>query len=70
MIVVPNEYIRLDRRGGTAFVNLLASDGTFSEVQVTLGLQGQSSSEIMDGIRIGDILVVSLAGDTPVGFGG
>lgn len=70
VLVVPNQYIRLDRARNQAFVNLLNADGTLREVEVTLGLQGEENSEIVGGLREGDILAVNLAGDAIPGLGG
>ncbi|NDJ62545.1 MAG: efflux RND transporter periplasmic adaptor subunit [Chloroflexi bacterium] len=69
-LVVPNAYIRLDRGQDRAFVNLLRADGTLEEVEVTLGLQGQDSSEILAGVSEGDVVAVDLSGDALFGFGG
>lgn len=68
-LIVPNEYIRLDRTTDEAFVNLLAADGTLTEVPVTLGLQGLSVSEVTGGINVGDVIAVDLAGDAVGVFG-
>lgn len=70
VLVVPNQYIRLDRRTGAAYVNLLQPDGALVETPVTLGLQGADSSEITAGLRAGDIVAVNLGGDTIPGLGG
>lgn len=64
VIVVPNLYIRLDRRTDQAFVNVVQPDGTLLEVEVTLGLRGQDVSEIVSGIEENDVLGVDLSGDT------
>lgn len=70
VLVVPNQYIRIDRVRNQAYVNLLQPDGTLREVEVTLGLQGQDNSEILAGLSEGDVVAVSLAGDAIPGFGG
>jgi len=70
VLVVPNQYIRLDRLRRNAFVNLLEPDGTLREVSVTLGLQGQDSSEVIAGLREGDVIAVDLSGDTIPFLGG
>ncbi len=69
VLVVPNQYIRLDRRTGEAFVQLLRVDGRIEEVPVLLGLQGVDASEITSGVQQGDVVVVDLGSDA-VGFGG
>jgi HlyD family secretion protein len=70
VLVVPNQYIRLDRQRGRAFVNRLLADGSLSEVEVTLGLQSQDRSEILSGVSAGETLAVDLAGDSLSLFGG
>jgi multidrug efflux pump subunit AcrA (membrane-fusion protein) len=70
VLVVPNQYIRLDRVLDKAFVNLLNPDGTLTEVEVTLGLQGDDNSEILSGVSEGDVIAISLAGDAIPGLGG
>jgi len=62
VLVVPNLYIRLDRRSGRAFVNVLRPDDRIEEVEVTLGLRGQEDSEILSGLEEGDLIAVNLGG--------
>lgn len=62
-LVVPNTFIRLDRRTDRAFVNLLAADGTFSEIEIALGLRGQDMSEVVSGLRAGDVIVIDLGSE-------
>jgi HlyD family secretion protein len=64
VLIVPNIYIRLDRRTNQAFVNLVQPDGTLREVEVTLGLRGQDISEVVSGVAEGDVLAIDLTGDT------
>ncbi len=70
VLVVPNLYIRIDRRTGKAFVNLVGENNMLEEVEVTLGLQGEDNSEILSGVREGDVLGVDLSGDSINIFGG
>lgn len=70
VLVVPNEYIRLDRQRGTAFVNIVNAEGGLQEVEVTLGLQGRDTSEIVSGVAAGDVLAVDLGGDRLSFIGG
>lgn len=70
VLVVPNEYIRLDRQRGTAFVNIVTAEGGLQEVEVTLGLQGRDTSEIVSGVSAGDVLAVDLGGDRLSFIGG
>ncbi|MBL8161387.1 MAG: efflux RND transporter periplasmic adaptor subunit [Anaerolineae bacterium] len=70
VLVVPNEYIRLDRDQGKAFVNIVNADGQLQEIEVTLGLQGEDNSEIVTGLEAGDVLAVDLGGDRFAILGG
>lgn len=70
VLVVPNQYIRLDRQRGGAYVNLVQADGALREVAVTLGLQGQDRSEIRAGLQSGDVIAVDLSADRISLFGG
>lgn len=70
VLIVPNYYVRLDRRRDQAFVNVVQPDGTLREIEVTLGLRGQETSEIVGGLQEGDVIAVDLAGDTLLEFGG
>ncbi len=69
VLVVPNQYIRLDRQRGQAFVNLLGADDSLREVPVTLGLQGQDRSEIRAGLNEGDVIGIDLSADSIGLFG-
>jgi RND family efflux transporter MFP subunit len=70
VLIVPNLYIRLDRQQNRAYVNLLRANGILEEVEVTLGLQGEESSEVLTGLREGDIVTVDLSGDAIPFLGG
>jgi HlyD family secretion protein len=70
VLVVPNEYIRLDRDQDKAFVNIVSADGQLQEIEVMLGLQGEDSSEVVSGLRAGDVLAVDLGGDRFAILGG
>ncbi|MEP6985844.1 MAG: efflux RND transporter periplasmic adaptor subunit [Chloroflexota bacterium] len=70
VLSVPNEYIRLDRQHDTAYVNVVDNNGHLQETEVTLGLQGDDSSEVVNGIQKGDVLAVSLGGDKLAILGG
>lgn len=69
ILLVPNQYIRLDRTGQRAFVNLVLADGTLHETEVQLGMQGRDASEITAGLREGDVIAVDLSGDSLSMFG-
>ncbi|MCC6190275.1 MAG: efflux RND transporter periplasmic adaptor subunit [Anaerolineales bacterium] len=58
VLLVPNWAVRRDRDTGQAFVGLLR-DGLIEEAPVTLGLRDEEYSEVVEGIRAGDIVAVS-----------
>lgn len=71
VLIVPNQYIRLDRQTGQAFVNLVLSDGSLEEIAIELGLRGQDASEVLAGLEVGDVIAVALQGASRLpGFGG
>ncbi len=70
VLIVPNLYIRLDRTLNRAFVSIVNDAGQLEEVEVTLGLQGEDSSEILSGVSEGAVVGVDLAGDSLSIFGG
>jgi HlyD family secretion protein len=70
VLVVPNEYIRLDRLRNRSYVSEVNSSGQLEEIEVQLGLRGQDSSEVISGLHAGDVLAVDLGGDQLSIFGG
>ncbi len=62
VLVVPNLYIRLDRRTGQAFVNVLLPDGSLEERPVELGAQNETVSEVRSGIQEGDVIALDTSG--------
>jgi RND family efflux transporter MFP subunit len=70
VLIIPNQYIRLDRRTGRAFVDLVDAEGVLTEHEIELGLQGQAVSEVVSGLSEGDTLALDLEGDRFSFFGG
>ena len=70
VLAVPNQYIRLDREPVRGFVNRLTATGELEEIAITLGLQGEDVSEVVEGVELGDVLAVDLAGDSLDFLGG
>jgi HlyD family secretion protein len=68
VIVVPNDYIRFD--GGRAYVDVLQADSSLQEVEIGLGLQGETSSEVVNGLQEGDTVAIDLSGGRFQFFGG
>jgi HlyD family secretion protein len=58
VLVVPNAAI-LQGGGGTGVVTVLQPDGTQSQVQIELGLQGDSVTEVISGLDEGQQVVVA-----------
>jgi HlyD family secretion protein len=70
VLIVPNQYVRLDRQDNRAFVEIVNAQGALEEIEVTLGLQGDDFSEVTAGLTLGDALAVDLGGDDINAFGG
>jgi HlyD family secretion protein len=70
VLVVPNWAIRYDRESGQAFASVLTERGDLEEVPVTLGLRGDTQSQVLDGLEEGDHVAVSLARESFGPFGG
>jgi len=68
VLTLPNVYIRRD--GTRAFVNVLKPDNSVEEIEITLGLQGRDTSEVLTGLRAGDTAVINFADDRFSIFGG
>ncbi|MBC8171376.1 MAG: efflux RND transporter periplasmic adaptor subunit [Anaerolineae bacterium] len=60
VLTVPNIYIRL--ADDQAFINVLR-DGKLTEIEVTLGLQGQDTSEVIAGLSEGDVIAIDPNGE-------
>ena len=64
----------LVERDGQTFVQVLQDDGTITQVEVTVGIQGGYWVEITSGLSGGERVVTGASGDIPVvgggGFGG
>jgi HlyD family secretion protein len=60
VVRVPNAFVRLDRRTNIAYVNLVNADLSLTEIPVTLGLRTDEYSEVIAGLREGDVVGISL----------
>jgi HlyD family secretion protein len=56
VLLVPNRYIRVD--GGKASAKVRQSDGTFQSVDVVVGLQNETVTEVKSGLHAGDVLTL------------
>ena len=57
-VVVENRAITFDRSTGKAFVEKVVDDQTTEQTEVTLGRRGTSVSQIVDGVSVGDTVVI------------
>ncbi|MEO0561930.1 MAG: efflux RND transporter periplasmic adaptor subunit, partial [Chloroflexota bacterium] len=69
VLVVPNAFIRLDRRRNEAFVQVVGADNELEERQISLGLRGEDFSEVTDGLVVGDVIAADLSGNQLSIFG-
>jgi HlyD family secretion protein len=70
VLVVPNEFVRLERRLNRAFVNLVQPDGSLREIEIELGLQGTDTSEVLSGLQAGDVIAANTSGQSLSSFFG
>jgi HlyD family secretion protein len=69
VVLVPNWAIRRDRRLGQAYASLRVGDELI-EVPITTGLRGDLYTEVVSGVKEGDMAAVSTARDRINLFGG
>lgn len=60
VVVVPNAYVRRDR-SNRAFVNIVDGSTIRRDVPITLGLVGQTFSEVVDGLKVGDVIALDIS---------
>jgi multidrug efflux pump subunit AcrA (membrane-fusion protein) len=66
-----NRFIRLNRATGKALVDVLQADGSYKQVEVTLGLRNDTYSEIKSGLNAGDgVGILTNRSRTTGSFGG
>ncbi|MFO7323374.1 MAG: efflux RND transporter periplasmic adaptor subunit [Chloroflexota bacterium] len=70
VLVVPNQFVRLERRFNRAYVNQVLLDGSLRETEIELGLQGSEYSEVLSGLRQGDVIALSQSAQPLDFFGG
>lgn len=69
VILVPNWAIRRDRRTGQAYASLKIGD-ILQEVEIETGLRGESYTEILSGVQVGDVAAISTEREQLDIFGG
>jgi HlyD family secretion protein len=69
VLLVPNLYIRRDLSTNHSYVLVLKPDKTVEELEITIGIQGRDSSEILSGLAEGDLVAIELGGGDRL-FGG
>ncbi len=63
VLTVPANYLQFES-DGRVYVNVLDAKNKESRVEVQLGLQGDDSSEVLSGLREGDVVVVQETAST------
>ena len=53
VLILPNWAVRRDRDAGKAFVTVVGADGQPQEVEVQIGLRGETQTEIVSGVSEG-----------------
>ena len=67
VIRIRNRFVRLDRQTRKTYASVMQPDGTFKDVQITLGLRNDTYSEVKSGLSAGDVVGPVQASS---GFGG
>jgi multidrug resistance efflux pump len=57
VIIVPNQAIKTV--SGKSYVELKTSNGTLSQQQVTIGLKDVQNTQIVSGLNVGDIIIIT-----------
>jgi HlyD family secretion protein len=58
VLVVPNRFVRIDRDTQRAYLTVQNIEGQYQDVEVTLGLRNDTSSQIVSGVNEGDTIVL------------
>lgn len=69
VVLVPNWAIRRDRRTGQAYASLKVGE-VLQEVEIATGLRGENYTEILDGVKVGDVAAISTEREQLDIFGG
>lgn len=69
VVLFPNWAIRRDRRTGQAYASLKVGE-VLQEVEIETGLRGESYTEILSGVNVGDVAAISTEREQLDIFGG
>ncbi|MCC6616150.1 MAG: efflux RND transporter periplasmic adaptor subunit [Anaerolineae bacterium] len=58
-LLAPAQFVRTDAASGRTYVDVLLEDGKLQEREVTLGLRGDSSVEIISGLSEGETIALT-----------
>jgi HlyD family secretion protein len=58
VLVVPNRFVRIDRNTQRAYLTVRNIEGQYQDVEVTLGLRNETTSQIIDGVTEGQTIVL------------
>jgi len=58
VLVIPNRFVRIDRDTQRAFLTVRNIEGQYQDVEVTLGLRNETTSQIIDGVTEGQTIVL------------
>lgn len=70
VLVLRNNFIRIDRNTQRAYVTVAAAGGGYEEIEVTLGVRNDTLSEIVSGLEEGQQVVLLPRRSNLFGFGG
>jgi RND family efflux transporter MFP subunit len=58
VVRVRNRFVRIDRFANKSYTNVRQSDGTYKEVEITLGIRNDIYSEVKNGLSAGDVVAI------------
>jgi RND family efflux transporter MFP subunit len=58
IVRIPNRFVRVDRTTGKTYTSLRQPDGSYKEIEITLGLRSDTISEVKRGLKAGDVVTL------------
>ena len=55
---IRNRFVRVDRLAGKAYATVRQPDGSYKEVEISLGLRNDTYSEVKQGLAVGDTVTL------------